>query len=532
MPMKLASILCAAVFSATPIAAGMIDKAVLSENVARFNADDEELHKNHIPNSSAEQFLSDNIPLFDCPDREIQRTYYFRWWTFRKHIRETGENQYVVTEFLPNVRWAGLHNAISCPAAHHFAEGRWLRNDAFLRSYARYWFACGKDIRRYSFGAANSILEFYKARGDVPMLSEHYPKMKENVAEWEKSHRDASGLFWQSDDRDGMEVSISGALQKDKSGYRATINSYMYGEYAALAKIAEIMGLSEDAAFYTGEAAKLKDLINSRLWDASARFYKVVPLGSEQFSDARELHGYTPWWFGIPPETHSDAWKQLSDAGGFRAPYGPTSAEQRHPGFSVSYEGHECQWNGPSWPFATSVTLVALANFINEYPPCAWADSRLYFDMLQTYAMSHHRILESGRRVMWIDENLNPYTGDWISRTRLEKWDNGKWSERKGGRERGKDYNHSQFCNHIISGLVGVRPDCGDSITVNPLIPDAWNWFCLENVPVKGRAVTVFFDRDGTRYGRAKGLSVLIDGEIAAHSASISKLKIAIRPNR
>ncbi|MFQ6929240.1 MAG: MGH1-like glycoside hydrolase domain-containing protein [Parabacteroides merdae] len=32
--------------------------------------------------------------------------------------------------------------------------------------------------------------------------------------------------------------------------------------------------------------------------------------------------------------------------------------------FKVAYEGHECQWNGPSWPYATSMTLVGLANFV------------------------------------------------------------------------------------------------------------------------------------------------------------------------
>jgi len=39
-------------------------------------------------------------------------------------------------------------------------------------------------------------------------------------------------LFWQIDDRDGMEVSVGG------SGKRATINSYMYGGAKAIAKIA------------------------------------------------------------------------------------------------------------------------------------------------------------------------------------------------------------------------------------------------------------------------------------------------------
>lgn len=420
--------------------------------------------------------------------------------------------------------WAGLYNAISCQAAHHFAEGRWIANREYLSAYARYWFECGKDIRRYTFGPAHSILEFYKTSGDKALLAELYQVMKANVAEWEKSHLDSDiGLFWQNDDRDGMEISISGALY-GPNGYRATINSHMYGEYAALSSIAKILGFAEDSQLYARKAEYLKKLINERLWDPSARFYKVVPRGSTKLSEVRELHGYTPWLYGIPPESYADAFKFLSDAGVFKAPFGPTSAEQGHPNFSVSYSGHECQWNGPSWPFATSATLNALANFINSRPtPPPWASKNLYFDTLQTYAMSQHRTLPSGKRVMWIDENLNPYTGDWISRTRLE--DGGhSWAAKNGGRERGKDYNHSQFCNHVISELAGVRPNVGPTVNINPLAPDSWDWFYLGNIHVKGRVLTVFFDRDGTRYGKGAGLFALVDGKLAGRSKKMAPL--------
>jgi hypothetical protein len=72
--------------------------------------------------------------------------------------------------------------------------------------------------------------------------------------------------------------------------------------------------------------------------------------------DVRELHGFTPWYFHLPERGagYEVAWKQLMDPEGFRAPFGPTTAEQRHPRFTISYTGHECQWNGPSWPFATA----------------------------------------------------------------------------------------------------------------------------------------------------------------------------------
>ena len=55
--------------------------------ITRFNSEDDELYQQHIPNHDSWRFLERNIPLFDCPDKELEMTYYFRWWTYRKHIK-------------------------------------------------------------------------------------------------------------------------------------------------------------------------------------------------------------------------------------------------------------------------------------------------------------------------------------------------------------------------------------------------------------------------------------------------------------
>ena len=97
----------------------------------------------------------------------------------------------------------------------------------------------------------------------------------------------------------------------------------------------------------------------------------------------------------------------------FLAPYGPTTVERSSPGFRISYEGHECQWNGPSWPYATSITLTALANLLNNYFQ-NYISKDDYFQLLKIYAKSQQLRKETGTIVPWIDENLNPFTGDWI----------------------------------------------------------------------------------------------------------------------
>jgi hypothetical protein len=92
--------------------------------------------------------------------------------------------------------------------------------------------------------------------------------------------------------------------------------------------------------------------------------------------------------------------------------------------------------------------------------------------MTQTYTNTIKNYTTTRFIVPWIDENINPYTGDWISRTMLKTWKNGTWDKEKGGEERGKDYNHSMLADLIISGLIGLRPRMEDDVlVVNPLVP-------------------------------------------------------------
>jgi predicted GH43/DUF377 family glycosyl hydrolase len=517
-------LLCVSLVLSTTIASEEKSTAVLKAEsfkhyIDTFNENDEELYVQHIPNEKAWEFLKANVPLFECPDKDFERTYYFRWWTYRKHIKLTPDG-FVITEFLPKVGWSGKHNTINCPAGHHFYEGRWLHNRKYLDDYAVFWFRKGGSVRSYSFWAADAMWARYLVTADKQQVIDLLSDLAENYKAWEKSRLEPDGLFWQIDDRDGMEVSIGG------SGRRATINSYMYGDAVAIANIAGLAGEKELATNYRAKAEKIKKLVQTKLWDEKAKFFKTLGRNKAKLVDVRELLGYVPWYFNLPDEGkgYEKAWKQLMDPKGFFAPFGPTTAEQRHPRFAVSYKGHECQWNGPSWPFATTQTLVGLANLLNNYKQNAISISD-YFETLKIYTKSHQLKREDGRIVPWIDENLNPYTGDWLSRTRLKSWRDGTWDAGKGGKERGKDYNHSGYCDLIISGLVGLRPRPDDIVEVNPLVDaDTWDWFCLDNVLYHGRIITILWDKTGKKYNRGKGLRVFANGKEIAQSETIGRV--------
>lgn len=456
-----------------------------------------------------------NIPLLDVPDKDLETIYYFRWFAFEKHIHRTTDG-IVIDEFLDEVPWAGAHNSINAAAEHHLREARWLRDPTYAEEYARFWFKASANPRSYSFPAADSVYSVYLVNGDRSFATGLLSDLVSNYGKWEETNRDTNGLFWQTDDRDGMEVTIGG------SGYRPTINSYMYGDAVAIENIAALTGDNDLARRYASKAVELKNAVDSRLWNSKAHFYETATRDTHSsIVNVRELAGYLPWYFNLPGVDRLDAWKQIDDPQGFAGSFGPRTAERRSPRYSFAYP-HECLWNGPSWPFATTQTLVAMANVLNG-PPQTTIGKEQYFRLLSQYVASQHIQTPDGQQIPWIDEDLDPDTGEWLARVILER-------SHASPKNRGRYYNHSGFADLIISGLVGVRPETGDTLTINPLLPEKkWKYFALDNLPYHGHLLTVFYDEKGSRYHRGKGLHIVCDGVDIGSSSGLAPIKVRIR---
>ena len=502
------------------LAAALIQGNPADRYVAGFNAADEELYTNAIANAEAANWLKANVPQFECPDEDIQRTYYFRWWTYRKHIRRIPDG-WVVTEFLPKVGWSGPHNTIVCPAGHHFMEGRWIGKPEYLEAYARFWFSAEGATKRYGYSTwlAYAIDAMTQVHGNAKLGEELLDGFVEHYRRWETKPDlrnawpqpgkvpmggDGKGMFLSTDNCEGSEYSLS------SHGYRPLFNSAMYAEACTIAKLARRTGRTALADEFAAKAAILEKGIKDRVWNGARGFF-TTRAENGVHSPVRELHGYAPWYFGMPLGAEYDtAWQWLGRADGFNAPRGLTFPEQSAPGFKFTYEGHECQWNGPSWPFATSIALSALRNRLQN--PAAGdlvAGRDTFVRLLGQYAAQQVRVREDGVTVPWIDENYHPFSGDWISRTVIL---NTPKMKARFPRERGKDYNHSVFCDLVISGLCGLVPQDDGKIVVCPLAPANWDWWCVEGIRYHGHELSIFFDRRGTRYGKGKGLVVLQDG--------------------
>lgn len=469
------------------------------------------LKKKYTFNKSRLSPFDFGIPLIETDDKTIEEIYYFRFHTYCKHIKDTPVGK-VVTEFYPKVLWAGKYNTICCPAGHHFYEGRWFYDTSFLDSYAEFWFSKRGNPRKYSFWAADSIYAAALVKGDFSKAKKLYNKLKDNYYCWENEKLSLHGMFYQNDDRDGMEYSAGG------SGLRPTINSYMYGDASALKKLAIALDKNNEAEIWEIKANELKDKINLVLWDNDAEFYKTFNVKSEKLVSVREQIGYVPWYFNIPDENKTVAWKFLNDENYFYAPFGPTTAEINHPEFMKEHN-HECLWNGPSWPFATSQTLTALANLLCNYKQDIMTKSD-YYKLLHQYANCQH-LTENGKTIPFIDENLDPFTGKWLAREKLK---NGFYPI--SPKNRGEDYNHSTFCDLVLSGLAGIRPSEDNTLTVNPLFTENnLEYFCADGILYHGAYVTVLWDKSGQHFGKGKGYRIYINGEEIFNSERIRRFE-------
>ena len=476
-------------------------------------------------------WYSANIPFFECPDKEITTTYYYRWDLLTKHLTYGSPNSgYSFTEFIDRPFWSGAYGAISCPAGFQFYEARWLRSPRIANDYMRYWFRTpGAQPRNYSTWLADSAVAVDRVHPNEEWLVDLLPDLITNYEGWEQRHFVPEvGLFWQTGHDDGMEFNILSRQTQDilrgAPSYRPSFNAYMWADAKAIAHVARLADQADVAESFEAKAESLKAKMIELMWDPKRQFFFPVLKNDEQRDGhrmkamtrtyesgqfagdphGRELIGYVPWQFNLlSGESQFDvAWKKLMDRDGFYADFGPSTVERNDPMFLLQKSC--CWWSGQSWPYATTQTIKALANYLqNGGQQLTNAD---YLDLLRIYALSHRK---DGKP--YLAEALHPDTGS------FEGHDAYNHSEH---------YFHSGYCDLVITGLVGLVPRDDDTLEVKPLAPPDWDYFALDRVPYRGHLLSIVWDKTGTRYARGPGLHVLVDGKLVGSSPKLSRLAI------
>ena len=285
--------------------------------------------------------------------------------------------------------------------------------------------------------------------------------------EWADHYDSTKNLYYIPAMPDATEYTIASVDASGGTGgfddgeaYRPTINSYMYGNARAIARVAAMKGDISTSQEFLRRADKLKRNVEKYLWNDSLRHFTDRFKVNNQyvhywdFIRGRELAGLIPWYFDLPADKDSFnlAWKHIIDTTQLLGAYGFRTNEPSYEYYFkqfVYFQGQRgSQWNGPSWPYQTSQVLTAMANFLNDYNQRIVTVSD-YVKSLRLFARQHY--LPNGK--LNLVENYDPNIGGPIV---YYYWSN--------------HYNHSSFNNLVISGLCGIRPSPGDTLSINPLV--------------------------------------------------------------
>ncbi len=488
------------------------------EYYSKFNKNDREEVVQLVPNSEAVEFLYENAPRLYCPDQVIEETFAFRTWTMRKHLMETEDgillSEFLVKEQLP---WAGKHNVINAALTHHLNEFRWLGCADMLMDYVDFFingdgaYDASGSAFAYHTPALTAIYDFCTVSGNEDYLIKNVERLEKYFLTFHEKHKTKSGLYWSTDGWEGTEFTISGTTRelKSLSGIRPLFNACMYSDALTLAKILDRVGNAEGAAIYRNMAARQKAEYDRRAWDGG--FYKAIhPLDENLNGDidyrsipedmnARELMGYIPWTFGLATEGKEAAFSLMWDERAFCGRTGLTTAEISHERFGY-YPEYPCAWNGNVWPYATSYAIGAVISLLDNYDQSLIGEKELY-DLIKKYAEMHYSY-ENGERINFIDEVMLPDEPIWYARELGKRGRN-----LTGGNNRGRDYNHSTFIDLVLRGLVGVKVDA-DKLVIEPKVGGVWKWFALENFSYRKTKYNIYYDEDGTVFGKGCGLMI------------------------
>src|SRR5688572_1977338 len=328
-----------------------------------------------------------NIPFFECSDKEIEDVYYYRWKLYKSHVRHVGTDQYVITEFINDVHWdRDPYSTINAATMHHIYEGRWLKDDRYMGAYIDYMYQRGGNNRNYSEGIADAAYARYLVNADSAFIVHQLDSMKGVYQKWDDHWEATKNLYYIPAMPDATEYTIasidaSGGKDGFEGGdaFRPTINSYMYGNANAIAKIALLKKDFTAAQEFQEHANNLRFNVMSNLWNDSLKHFtdrfKVNNkyVRNWDFIRGRELAGMIPWYFNLPDNEakYNAAWGHVLDTGQLLGKYGLRTNEPSYEYYFRQYASIDgskgSQWNGPSWPYQSSQVITAMANLLNDY---------------------------------------------------------------------------------------------------------------------------------------------------------------------
>ena len=438
------------------------------------------------------------VPYFESSDPYLTRYYWYRWYGLRLFMIQGGDENYPYSAVCEGPSYFRV--PITYSAQCHMLETRWLpkpdvaqgsllnfihhQNDS--GSFTGHIYPNGKQPSGfYHANWGRAILEVNKIHPDRQFLERAYFALSKYADYFDRERdKEDSGLYDVIDQFETGQEYMSRYLTVDPEadtydwvnnirlkGVDATV--YIYQLKEALAKIAQDLGLKDEAADWQEGAKKIKKAVRTLMWDPKQEMFFDVDPKTMNPTGVKAAVCFYPYMTDIVDESHLPGLKKhLLNPKEFWTPWPSPATSADDPLFNPEAEWkgkrHNCPWNGRVWPMTNSHLAEVLAQ----------TSLRFGDKELETAAVE---FIQKFIRLMFFDrdvnrpncfEHYNPFTG--------------KPSIYRGV----DDYQHSWVVDLIIEYVAGVQVKNSGEVSLAPL-NFGLRSFNLKNLRIAGKVYEI-----------------------------------------
>lgn len=240
-----------------------------------------------------------------------------------------------------------------------------------------------------------ALESLYEEHGDLDLVRDLYPALVRFHRFWyERRDHDGDGLCeygctdgtlvaarWDSGMDNAVRFDDSSLLANGPGAWSLNqesvdLNSYLYRDKLALARLAEALGREDEAARWNEEAEALGALVRERMYDADSGWFYDIGVESGEFIPVQGPEGWIPLWAGLASADQAGRVREtLLDSTRFRTHVPFPTVSRAHPEFSEGY------WRGLVWLDQACFAVQGLRNY--GYGKDADALTRQIFDSLE-----------------------------------------------------------------------------------------------------------------------------------------------------
>jgi putative isomerase len=227
--------------------------------------------------------------------------------------------------------------------------------------------------------ASWAVWNIYQQSGDSTFLDEMYPQLKQYHRWWYANRdHDGNGLCeygstdgtriaaaWESGMDNAVRFDDAVMVKNHANAWSLNqesvdLNAYLYADKIYLSKMADKLGLPQEAATLYEEAQVLKEQINEQMYDTDSGYYYDKKLESEALISIPGPEGWIPLWAGIATDEQAAAIRTMMvDTSRFNSKVPLPTLHFSHSKFNPR-NGY---WRGPVWLDQFYFGIKGLTNY-------------------------------------------------------------------------------------------------------------------------------------------------------------------------